>query len=341
MPAGYAEAMSQARLTGFSPPTHDDVAAAERLVRPLAIETPVLRNDALDELAGAFVFLKPECLQVTGSFKIRGATNRLVRMNSDERRRGVVAFSSGNHAQGVARAARVLGMPALIVMPLDAPEVKIDGVKADGAEIRLYDRMTESRETIAGEITRERGAVLVPSYDDRHVIAGQGTAGLEFARAMAADTPLDHFICCAGGGGLMAGCALAFEGASPSTRLWTAEPEGFDDHRRSLEAGDIRTIDPAARSICDAILTPQPGDLTFAINRIRLSGGFAVTDDEVREAMRFAFRHLKLVVEPGGAVALAAAMFRLPAYMRGQRVGVMLSGGNVDPALFADIIRQA
>ncbi|MEL7481659.1 MAG: threonine/serine dehydratase [Pseudomonadota bacterium] len=320
-------------------PTYDDVALADERVRPLAIRTPLLRHDVLDAASRASILLKSECLQTTGSFKIRGATNRLSQLSSADRTVGVVAYSSGNHAQGVARAAKHFGMPALIVMPSDAPSIKVDGVVADGAEVRFYDRLTESREEIAAEIAKKRGALIVPSYDDPDIIAGQGTAGLELAcETVGTGRALDHFICCAGGGGLMAGCALAFERVSPETQLWTAEPVGFDDHKRSIETGKIQRIEPGARTICDAIMTPQPGDLTFAINKSRVSGGFAVSDDEARAAIRFAFRHLKLVLEPGGAVALAAALFHLPADMKGQTVGVMLSGGNVDAAVFADIL---
>ena len=327
-------------MTNMILPTFEDVKAAEARVRALAVHTPVLRHNALDEAVGAEVFIKPECLQVTGSFKIRGATNRLAQITDPEQKRaGVVAFSSGNHAQGVSRAAKFFGMPALIVMPSDAPQVKVDGVRADGAEIVFYDRLTESREEIGGVIADKRGAIIVPSYDDPHIIAGQGTAGLEFAEDLAAQgVELDHYISCAGGGGLMAGAALAFEALSPRTRIWSAEPAGFDDHRKSFEAGDIRRIDGGAQTICDAIMTPQPGDITFAVNKPRVAGGLAVDDDKVREAVRFAFRHLKLVVEPGGAIALACALFDLPEEAKGKRVGLVLSGGNVDAGVFGEIL---
>ena len=323
-------------------PVFDDVLAAAERVAGIAVRTPVLRSDALDAVVGAEVFIKPECLQVTGSFKIRGATNRIAQIRGEaEKRGGVVAFSSGNHAQGVARAARLFGMPALIVMPEDAPQVKIEGVLADGAEIRFYDRASEAREVIAEGIARERGAVIVPSYDDADIIAGQGTAGLEFAQDLDGQgVKLDHYISCAGGGGLLAGAALVFEAMSPETKLWSAEPLGFDDHRKSFAAGDICRIDEGASSICDAIQTPQPGDLTFAVNKMRVAGGLAVSDDQIKEAMRFAFRHLKLVVEPGGAAALACAMFDLPKAARGTRVGLVLSGGNVDAGVFAGIVGQ-
>ena len=321
-------------------PAHDDVVAAAQRLKGFVRRTPVLRHDAIDAMAGARIFVKAECLQETGSFKIRGATNRLRQIPDAQRAAGVVAFSSGNHAQGVARAARLLNMPALIVMPSDAPQVKVDGVRADGGEVLLYDRNTENREEIAGRITAERGAVLVPSYDDPYIIAGQGTAGLEFADQMAEqDTALDHLICGAGGGGLISGTALAFERKSPSTRIWTAEPEGHDDWARSLASGQIERNAPGTHSFCDAILTPAPGNLTFAIGKRLLSGGFTVSDDEVAAAMRAAFRYLKIVTEPGGTVALATVLSRLPENMKGKSVGVFITGGNVEAAFYAGILQ--
>jgi len=323
-------------------PVFADVRAASQRVKATAIHTPIIQNAALDEAVGAEVFIKPECLQVTGSFKIRGATNRLSQITDPtQKQAGVVAFSSGNHAQGVSRAAKYFDMPALIVMPSDAPQVKVEGVRRDGAEIEFYDRLTESREEIGGRIAEDRGAIIVPSYDDADVIAGQGTAGLEFIEDLGArGVQLDHYISCAGGGGLLAGASLALKEISPETRIWSAEPAGFDDHRRSIEAGSICRIDPDATTICDAIMTPQPGDLTFAINKHMAAGGFAVTDEQVREAMRFAFKHLKLVVEPGGCAALASALYALPDEMKGKRIGVILSGGNVDASVFAKILGE-
>lgn len=323
-------------------PSFEDVLAAESRQKGVVRETPVLRHDALDEAAGAELFIKAECLQVTGSFKIRGAMNRLTQVPPEGREAGVVAFSSGNHAQGVARAARLLGMPALIVMPSDAPQVKVDGVLADGGEVYLYDRNTEDREEICARLAAERGAVVVPSYDDFDIIAGQGTAGLEFARqAEAMGQPLDHLISPAGGGGLINGVALAFGALSPDTKIWAAEPEAHDDWARSLEAGEILANAPGARSICDAILTPQPGRLTFALGKRQLAGAFRVSDEEVREAMRMAFRYLRVVAEPGGSAALAAVLAQLPAGMKGKRVGIILSGGNVDAAQYARILDPA
>ena len=322
-------------------PTYDDVVAAEKRIRPIVDPTPILRSVVLNEIAGARLILKAECLQQTGSFKLRGATNRLLQIPENDRANGVVAFSSGNHAQGVARAARLLRMPALIVMPNDAPDVKIDGVKADGAEICLYNRDNESREDIAAQIARERGAVLVPSFDDPMIIAGQGTSGLEFAAQVQEKSEmLDHLICCAGGGGLIGGIALALSGASPKTQVWTAEPEGHEDWQKSLEAGRVRSNLPGTRSICDAVLTPQAGELTWAIGSKLLAGGCVVSDQHVLEAMRIAFRHLKIVLEPGGALALATALFRLPEAAKGKTVGVVLTGGNVDPKFFAKVLRR-
>lgn len=326
-------------MTTQTLPTFDDVLAAHERVQHVVRETPVLTHKALDDMSGAELFIKAECLQVTGSFKIRGAMNRLAQIPQARRAAGVVAFSSGNHAQGVARAARLLDMPALIVMPSDAPRIKVDGVEADGAEIHFYDRDTESREEIAAQIAKARGAIVVPSFDDADIIAGQGTAGLEFASQMAErDTPLDYLICCAGGGGLITGIALAFEQMSPSTRIWTAEPESHDDWARSLDAGKIVSNAPGTRSFCDAILTPAPGDLTFALGARLLSGGLRASDADVRSAMQSAFRCLKIVAEPGGAAALAAALHHLPEDMKGKRVGVMVTGGNVDPQIFAKIL---
>ncbi len=327
-------------MTVLDLPTFDDVSAAAGRLAPYVRQTPVLTHPQLDALAGAEVLVKAECLQVTGSFKIRGATNRLLQMSEDQRAAGVVTFSSGNHAQGIARAARLLGMPALIVMPSDAPAVKVAGVRADGGDIHFYDRNSESREEIAARLTEERGAVLVPSYDDPHIITGQGTAGLEFVRqAETMGGPLDFLICCAGGGGLITGCALAIEALSPRTSVWTAEPDGHDDWKRSLEAGEIVANAPGTRSICDAILTPEPGVMPFAIGKRLLAGGVTVSDDYVREAMRTAFRYLKIVAEPGGSAALAAVVRGVPDAMRGKRVGVLVTGGNVDAGTYAEILQ--
>lgn len=324
---------------GLNLPNHADVVAAAKRISGRVDTTPVFRSTVLDEIAGASLLIKAECLQQTGSFKLRGATNRLLQVPEKQRSAGVVAFSSGNHAQGVARAARLLGMPALIVMPKDAPAVKVEGVEADGAEVYLYDRDTENREQIAAEIAAKRGAVLVPSFEDPMIIAGQGTVGLEFVeQANARNMPLDHLICCAGGGGLISGICLGLSDASAATKVWTAEPDGHDDWKRSIETGRIQSNPPGTRSVCDAILTPQPGELTWAIGSQYLSGGCVVSDAHAYEAMRLAFRQLRVVVEPGGAVALAAALFRLPEDAKGKTVGVVLTGGNVDARQFARVL---
>ena len=323
-------------MTG-EPPDHGDLIKAEARVRPLAIETPLIRHDALDAAAGARVWIKPECLQTTGSFKIRGAMNRLSRIDPADHPGGVVAFSSGNHARGIARAARHFGLPAQIVMPRDAPEVKSQGVRADGARIRFYDRERESREEIAAELAEARGAVLVPSFDDPMIVAGQGTVGLELRRqADARGLCLSDVLCCTGGGGLVSGMALAFDRDDTPPRFWSVEPEGHDDWARSLGEGRILSNAPGVRSICDAILTPEPGKIPFALARSRLAGGLTVSDSEVRGAMQFAFRHLKLVTEPGGAVALAAALRGVPKTMQDRDIAIVISGGNVDPRRFGE-----
>ena len=259
-------------------------------------------------------------------------------LSAGERRGGVVAWSSGNHAQGVAAAARMLGVPALIVMPSDAPRLKIERTRGFGAEIVLYDRMTEMREEIGARIAAERGAVIVRPYDDPGIIAGQGTVGLEIAEdAARLGVALDAVLVPAGGGGLAAGTALALGAAMPEAKVWCVEPQGFDDHARSLAAGQRLGNEAGGQSFCDALLAPMPGELTFAINGKHLAGGLAVSDAEVAAAMRFAFEELKLVVEPGGAVALAAVLAgRFDA--KGKSVALVLSGGNADPAAFARVL---
>ena len=322
-------------------PGYADVVAAAGRLAGVARRTPLIAGTPLDELTGARVLVKAECLQVTGSFKIRGAWNRLVQLGPAERAAGVVAFSSGNHAQGVAEAARRLGIPATIVMPADAPRAKLDNTRALGAEVVTYDRLRESREAIAARLAAERGATLVPSYDDPNIIAGQGTVGLEIAEqaAEAGLVPDDVVICCSGGG-LASGSALALHAHAPQARVWAAEPAGFDDTRRSLEAGRRLSNAAGGQSFCDALLAPTPGEITFALMQQLVAGGLAVTDDEVRAAMVAAFRHLRLVVEPGGAVALAALLAgRLP--YRGRTVAVVLSGGNVDAGLYREVLAGA
>ena len=315
-------------------PVLADIEAAAARLHGRAVVTPLLEPPALADRLGARVLIKPECLQRTGSFKFRGAFNKLVQIPAARRANGVVAYSSGNHAQGVAAAAQLLGVPATIVMPSDAPEIKLANTRAYGAEVVPYERSSESREARAREIAEQRGATLVPPYDDPDIIAGQGTCGLEIARqAEAAGAALDAVLICCGGGGLSAGCALALSALAPQAALYTVEPAGFDDTARSLAAGTRLANQPGAKSLCDALLSPRPGRLTFQINRRLFAGGLVVDDHEVSEAMAAAFRGLKLVVEPGGAVALAAALSgKLP--LKGKTVAVVLSGGNVDPDTF-------
>ncbi len=317
-----------------NPPQFDDIETAARRLGGHVVETPVLESEALNARAGVRVLIKAESLQRTGSFKIRGALNRLALIPEDRREAGVVAFSSGNHARGVAAAARHFGMPATIVMPRDAPAVKRAGTEALGARIVPYDRTRESREDIAARIAEKTGATLVPSFDDPDVIAGQGTVGLEFAIQVGTrGLRLDALLVPVSGGGLLAGCALAFACLSPPTRLFAVEPEGFDDLARSLKAGRRRRNRALAGSICDALLAPSPGAMTFPILKQHLAGAFAVSDAEVIEAMGFAARELKLVVEPSGAVALAAVLAgKLALPDASGAVGVVLSGGNVDAA---------
>jgi threonine dehydratase len=320
------------------PVTPADIDAAARTIAPVAVRTPLLTSPALDERLGARVFLKPEVLQRTGSFKFRGAYNKLSSISRERRAAGVVAFSSGNHAQGVAAAARLLGMPATIVMPADAPVSKRERTKAFGAEVVLYDRDTEDREQIARGICDKRGATLVSPFDDPKVAAGQGTVGREIAEDLVAlqATP-DLVIAPASGGGLVAGIATAIKARFPHAAVMTAEPADFDDHARSLAQGRRVAVKPAARTICDALMAPMPGELTFAINSRLGVRGVVASDAEVAAAMKFAYGELKLVVEPGGAIALAALLAgRIDA--RGKTIAVVLSGGNVDADLFAKLI---
>ena len=304
-------------------------------LRGWAVETPLLRSDALDAATGARVFVKAEPLQRTGSFKFRGAFNRLSRLTAEERVAGVVAFSSGNHAQGVAEAARLVGCPAVIVMPADAPTVKLEATRDLGGEVVTYDRLTESREKIAMRIAAERGAILVPAFDDPHVIAGQGTVGLELANQLSAmDVKADVLLAPASGGGLIAGIALAFEVLSPETELYSVEPAGYDDHARSLAAGELLSNGPAPTTLSDALMAPSPGELTFAINRRLLTAGLTADDAAALAALAFSFRHLRLALEPGGGLALAALLAGGGRFA-GRTVALVASGGHVDPALFA------
>ncbi len=297
--------------------------------------TPLLRSAFLDDIAGRRVWIKPECLQHTGSFKFRGAWSAVSGLDPAARARGVIAFSSGNHAQGVALAAQAHGAPAVIVMPDDAPRLKIENTRALGAEVVLYDRNHEDRDAIGAALAAERGLSLVKPFDDPAVIAGQGTCGLEIAEdaAQAGIGQADVIVCC-GGGGFASGIALALEAQAPQLRVRPAEPEGFDDMARSLAGGKIVRNARLSGSLCDAIITPQPGDLTFPI-LARLAGpGLVVSDSDALRAMAAAFLRLKLVAEPGGAVALAAALYQ-PDQIEGTDVIVTISGGNVDPDVYA------
>ena len=323
------------------PPDFDAVIAAAERLRGRAAETPVLTSPVLDAATGARVFLKAENLQYTGSFKFRGAYNRLAQIPEGERGRGVVAQSSGNHAQGVAEAARLLGMRATIVMPEDVPAEKLAGVRERGGRVVFYDRATEDRDTVFAAVAEETGAHVAPPFDHPHTIAGQGTAALEFARQLAArGETLDALLCPVSGGGLIAGVALAFEHESPATEILAVEPAGFDDLRRSLAAGRRVRNAASSGSLCDALLAPTPGALTFAIIQRLLAGGVVVTDAEALAAVAFAYRRMKIVLEPGGAAALAAVLTG-KRDLRGKAVGVILSGGNVDAAVFRKATQSA
>ena len=323
-------------------PTFADIEDAAVRVKDVTVRTPLLRFDALDEAVGAPVWVKPETLQRTGSFKMRGAWNRISRIPEGDRSKGVVAFSSGNHAQGVAESARLLGMKATIVMPSDAPAAKIASTRRRGAEVRLYDRAKESREAIAAAIAGASGATTVRPFDDSWIMAGQGTAGLEAARdAAAMGVTFGSLICNASGGGLLAGMAVAFEGVSPDTEVYVAEPEGHDDLIRSLAARQIVSNAPGIRSIADALMSPEPGALTFEIHKRRVRGGFTASNGQLLDAMSFAFQNMKLVVEPGGANGLAVLLNNRAHFAARGPVLVVLSGGNVDADMFARAIARA
>jgi threonine dehydratase len=297
--------------------------------------TPLLSSPFLDEIAGRRVLVKAECLQHTGSFKYRGATNAVRALDESVRARGVLAFSSGNHAQGVARAASEAGVPSVIIMPQDAPALKIDNTRALGAEVVLYDRAGgEDRDAIGEALEAERGLTLIRPFDDPMVIAGQGTTGLELAEQLALENVAEAEVAvCCGGGGLTSGIALALEAEMPGARVRPAEPEGFDDVTRSLRSGGIERNNRLSGSICDAIITPSPGRLPFPILKRLCGPGIVVTDEECLRAMREAFLRLKLVIEPGGAAALAAVLYH-PEAFEGDCVAAVATGGNVDPDMF-------
>jgi len=311
-----------------------DVEAARRRIAPHVHRTPVLTSSSLDGRVGARLFFKCENFQRVGAFKARGAFSRLTLLTPEERRRGVVAFSSGNHAQAVALAAATLGISATIVMPHDAPALKLAATRGYGAAVRIYERTAESREEIARGIVQEEGRVLVPPFDDPAVIAGQGTAALELLEE-AAD--LDVLLAPCGGGGLLSGLAVAATALRPGIALWGVEPEAGDDFRRSLEAGRPVSI-PVPSTIADCLQTTRPGEHTFAIVSALAKGILTVADEELRIAMSTLFTRMKLVVEPGGTAGLAALLAGRVPGAKGRRIGVVLSGGNVDAGRFGELV---
>ena len=318
-------------MAGALPVNIDMIRAAALRLQGHARRTPLLSSPFLDQIAGRRVLVKAECLQHTGSFKFRGAWSAITSL--PEGTRGVIAFSSGNHAQGVAYAAQLRGLPAVVIMPRDAPAIKIANTRALGAEVVLYDRMTEDRDAMGAALAAERGLTLIPPFDHAQVIAGQGTTGLEIAEAarVAGVTKAQVLVCC-GGGGLTSGIALALEAEAPQMLVRPVEPAGFDDVTQSLAQGQVVTH-PQRAGLCDAIVTPAPGRLTWPILKRLCGPGLVVTDDQALQAMALAFERLKLVLEPGGAVALAAALF-LPDQIEGDAVIVTASGGNVDRKVF-------
>lgn len=319
--------------------TFDDVCQAAERIAPFAVHTPILTSPALDAVMGCRVYMKLENQQRIGAFKFRGAYNAMAQVDRVAFPGGVVACSSGNHAQGVAEAARILGMSALIIMPNDAPRVKVEGVLRAGGEIVAYDRETDDRNAMATAFATERKAAFIPPYDHVHVMAGQGTAALELVTDLAAqDVTLDALLVPASGGGLISGCATALEALSPQTQLISVEPEGFDDLARSLKQGSRVTNSRTGGSVCDALLSPTPGALTFPICAARLSHGVSVSDDAALAAMVFAFRTLKIVTEPGGSIALAALLSGAYAPDADRAIGLIISGGNVDPELLTDAL---
>jgi threonine dehydratase len=315
-------------------PSFADVQAAARRLQGVTVRTPLLENQRVNDRLGGRLLIKAECLQRTGSFKLRGAYNFLASMTEADRKKGVVGWSSGNHAQGLAEAARLMGVKATIVMPADAPALKVANTRASGAEVVLYDRVKESREQIGRRIAETTGGTIVPPYDHPWILTGQGTAGLEIIeQAKDVGITLDAVAAPCSGGGLSTGIALAVKALSPKTSVHAGEPAGFDDLARSLAAGSKQTNDTLSGSICDALLAPTPGDITFPLALKLLGPGLVVSDEEVLDAMELAFREYKIVVEPGGAVALAAALTaKLP--VKGRAVAVVCSGGNVDHATF-------
>ncbi|MEL6647072.1 MAG: threonine/serine dehydratase [Pseudomonadota bacterium] len=316
--------------------TIDLIRAAATRIEGHALRTPLMNSPFLDEIAGRRLYVKPECLQHTGSFKYRGGRSAVSALDPKTRAKGVLAFSSGNHAQGVARAAAEFGVPAVIIMPNDAPQLKIDNTRALGAEVILYDRPNrQSREALGEEVQEERGMTLIKPYDEDQVIAGQGTCGLEIAeQAQVLGLSDAEVLVCCGGGGFTSGIALALEAEAPDMRVRPVEPEGFDDVARSLKSGHIETNNQMSGNICDAILTPSPGHITFPIIQRLCGPGIVISEDEALRAMALIFQRLKLVAEPGGAAAVAAALFHADE-IEGDAVICTISGGNVDAPMFA------
>ncbi len=316
------------------------IEAARQRIGEHAVRTPLLSSHFLDEIAGRKLFVKAECLQRTGSFKFRGGWSAVSGLPADVRARGVIAFSSGNHAQGVALAARLHGVPAVIIMPSDAPKIKIDNTRDYGAEVVLYDRANDDRDAIGDRLSSERGLTLIRPYDEPLVIAGQGTVGLEIAeQGLELGIDAAEVLVPCGGGGLTSGISLALAAKAPNYKVRTSEPERFDDVARSLAAGKIQRNATTSGSICDAIVTPQPGNITFPIMVGLCGKGIAVTEDEALRAMVLAFNRLKVVVEPGGAVALAAALFH-GNELESETVIAVASGGNVDPEIMASALSR-
>jgi len=314
----------------------DDIKQAAQRIQGYALTTPLLENALLNQAVGARVFIKPECLQHGGSFKYRGAINHILQLNQAQRDAGVLAWSSGNHAQGVAAAAQREGVKATIVMPADAPEIKVDNTRGYGAEVVFYDRYNEDREAIGQALAEKLGATIIAPYDNPYVIAGQGSVGLEILQ-QAGDADIDAVLMPCGGGGLCAGSSMAIRSQRAEIEFYTVEPEGFDDTHRSLLSGQREANDSHNKSLCDALLAPTPGQLTFPINQHFVTAGLVVSETEVRAAVKFAWKNLKLVVEPGGAVALAALLSgKLDC--QNKTLAIVLSGGNIDPQLFCELL---
>lgn len=319
-------------------PTYDDILSAAETIKGEAVRTPLLRCDALDEATGCKVFVKPENLQRTGSFKFRGAYNAISKLSDEEKAKGVLANSSGNHAQGVGDASRMFGCASTIIMPEDAPVMKVERTKAYGTKVIHFDRATEDREAVLRRIKKETGSIIVHPFNNAMVIAGQGTVGLEIAEDIKAlGHQLDRIAVCTGGGGLTAGIALSINAHFPEAKVHSVEPIDFDDYKRSIQSGKRERNATTAGSICDAILALSPGKIGFEINKQLLHSGLVVSDEEALAAIKFAYEELKMVVEPGGAVALAGVLKHGKEWA-GETVALVLSGGNIDPEVFVRAI---